>query len=311
MILTITLNPSIDRRYNVKDFKRGKIFRTEDYEYTIGGKGINVSKVIKSFGEEIMATGFLGGNSGKCILDGLDEMNIERNFIKISGETRSCLAIISNDGSQTEILETGPLISENEKNKFLELYEKLLDKVDIICASGSLPKGLDSSIYSELIKIAKKKNKKFLLDTSGEALKLGIEASPFLIKPNKEELENLLGYSMDSEEKLINAGRFLLNKGIEIVVISLGEKGALLFNGNYIYRANLPSIKAINPVGSGDAMIGGMAVGLSKNYDYENIIRLGTACGTANAMESETGKVDQNNLKKIIEKINIHKEAFK
>ena len=192
MILTITLNPSIDRRYNVKDFEKGKIFRTEDYQYTIGGKGINVSKVIKVLGQEVLATGFLGGNSGEYIIDGLNEMDIENNFVNISGQTRSCLAIISNDGSQTEILERGPLISEDEKNKFLTIYESLLDKVDIICASGSLPKGLDYNIYSDLIRIAKEKNKKFLLDTSGEALKQGIEAGPYLIKPNKEEFRTIL-----------------------------------------------------------------------------------------------------------------------
>ena len=307
MILTITLNPSIDRRYNVNDFEKGKIFRTEDYEYTVGGKGLNVSKVIKSFGEEVVATGFLGGNSGKFILDGLNKMKIDNDFVNITGETRSCLAIISNDGSQTEILESGPLISEDEEKKFLTIYENLLDRVDIICASGSLPKGLDNNIYGELIKIAKKKNKKFCLDTSGEALKLGIEAGPYLIKPNKEELEDLLGQVIDSEEKLIKAGQSLLKKGIDIVVLSLGERGALLFNKNDIYRASVPRIEAINPVGSGDAMIAGMALAISRGYDYETTIKEGVACGTANAMESETGKVDQDKVLQILEKISIER----
>ena len=307
MILTITLNPSIDRRYNLKDFEKGKIFRTEDYEYTVGGKGLNVSKVIKSFGEEVIATGFLGGNSGEYILDGLDEMSIDNDFINITGETRSCLAIISNDGSQTEILETGPLISQEEEERFLNIYENLLDRVDIICASGSLPKGLDNNIYSKLIKLAKKKNKKFCLDTSGEALKLGIDSAPYLVKPNKEELENLIGDTIDQEEKLIKAGQSLLKKGIDIVVLSLGESGALLFNKNDIYRASVPRIEAINPIGSGDAMIAGMAIAISKAYDCERIIKQGVACGTANAMESETGKVDQDNFLSIMEKVKVEK----
>lgn len=307
MILTITLNPSIDRRYDVEDFEKGKLFRTDNYQYTIGGKGLNVSKVIKTLGEEVVATGFLGGNSGKFISDGLKEVNIKDRFINISGETRSCLAIISNDGVQTEILESGPLISEYEKNEFLTVYEKLLDGVDIICASGSLPKGISSNIYQDLIKIANKKNKKFLLDTSGEALKLAIEAGPYLIKPNKKELEDLMGISIDSEEDLIDAGKSLLNKGIEIVVLSLGGRGALLFNEKHIYRVSLPKVESINPVGSGDAMIGGMAMAISKGWDWENIIRLGAACGTANAMESETGKVDINNVNMISGKIIIEK----
>ena len=307
MILTITLNPSIDRRYDVEDFEKGKIFRTDDYQYTVGGKGLNVSKVIKTLGEEVIATGFLGGNSGSFISDGLKGMNIRDGFINISGETRSCLAIISKDGLQTEILESGPLILEYEKNEFLNVYEKLLDEVDIICASGSLPKGINPNIYQDLIKKAKKKNKKFLLDTSGEALKLAIEAGPYLIKPNKEELEDLMGTSIDSEEALIDAGKSLINKGIENVVLSLGGGGALLFNEKHIYRVSLPKVESINPVGSGDAMIGGMAMAISKGWDWENIIRLGAACGTANAMESETGKVDMNNVNMISQKIIIEK----
>lgn len=306
-MLTITFNPSIDRRYNVNDFEKGKIFRTDNYQYTAGGKGLNVAKVIKSFNEDVMVTGFLGGNGGLFISNELKSMDIENKFIEIENETRSCLAIISNNGSQTEILERGPSISENEMLEFYKLYEELLDRVDIVCASGSLPHGLPSDIYKDIINTAKKKGKKFILDTSGQALKLGIEAAPYLIKPNREELEALTGNKITYEEELIQPAKYLLNKGVEVVIVSLGHCGAMAFYNGYAYRVSIPIVEAVNPVGSGDSMIAGFAVALQKDYDFETMLKVGAACGTANAMESETGKVDQEKMNNILKQITIEK----
>lgn len=307
MILTITLNPSIDRRYDVAAFEKGKVFRTNDYQYTVGGKGLNVSKVISSFNEPVVATGFIGGSGGDFIANGLTEMDIKHDFVSIDGETRSCLAIISDDASQTEILERGPSISSGEIEEFNNLYESLLEKTDIICASGSLPEGVPREIYRDMIFLAKKKNKKFILDTSGEALRLGIEAGPYLVKPNKEELENLTGITIESEEDLMNSGKYLLNKGIEMVVISLGEEGSMVFHKDHIYRVIVPTIEAVNPVGSGDSMVAGLALSISRGYDFETMLKVGAACGTANAMESETGKVDQDRMNGIMDKVRIEK----
>lgn len=307
MLLTITLNPSIDRRYSTKGFEKGKIFRTDDFQYTPGGKGINVSKVIKALDEPVVATGFLGGRAGSFIKEKLDEMNITSDFISIKGETRSCIAILSDDGSQTEILEPGPLILQEDMERFVCLYEKLIVDTDLVCASGSLPRGLSLDTYKVLIQLANKQGKKFILDTSGEALKQGIEAKPYLIKPNREELESLIGKSICSENDIIKAAKSIINKGISIVAVSLGEEGSLVFNDNYMYRVKTPKINAINPVGSGDSMIGGFAVSIKRNYDFEDMLRLAAACGTANAMEEETGKVDINKVNKLMDEIIIEK----
>lgn len=307
MLLTITLNPSVDRRYSVNGFEKGKIFRTDDFQYTPGGKGINVAKVIKAFDEPVAATGFLGGRTGSFIKEKLDEMNITSEFISIKGETRSCIAILSDDGSQTEILESGPLILKEDMERFYCLYERLIKDADVICASGSLPRGLGVATYKFLIELANKQRKKFILDTSGEALKQGIEAKPYLIKPNKEELENLIGKSICSENDIIKAAKYLINKGINIVAISLGGEGSLVFTDNYMYRVKIPKITAINPVGSGDSMIAGFAVSIKRNYDFEYMLRLAVACGTANAMEEETGKVDINNVNTLMNKITVEK----
>lgn len=307
MILTITLNPSIDRRYDVKDFEKGKIFRTNEYQYTAGGKGINVTKVINIFGDPVLATGFLGGRNGTYIIDKLAKMNIENDFIFINGETRSCINIASSDGGNTEILESGPTIDEEELNKFYQLYDSILDKCNIICASGSLPDGLPVDIYNELIKRANKKEKKFILDTSGEPLAKGIIERPYLIKPNKEELSKLIGRNINSEEDIIRGVKNFIEGGIEVICISLGDKGALVFNNGYMYRVDIPKVEVMNTVGSGDSMVAGFAVSLLRGYDFESMLRLSSACGTANAMELETGKVDLDNVDKLINRIKIEK----
>ena len=305
MILTITLNPSIDRRYVVDGFEKGRVFRAREVQYTPGGKGLNVTKVIKAFNEPVVATGFLGGRSGEYIKDQLDDMNIQHKFVDIRGETRSCIAILSDDKSQTEVLEDGPYIFKEETLNFYELYRDIIKECEIICASGSLPKGLTSDTYRKLIDIAKEQNKKFILDTSGEALRLGVEGAPFLVKPNKEELENLVGHSIINEYEIFKSAKYLLDKGINIVVISLGSKGSVVFSNDYAYMVKPPKVNAINPVGSGDSMVAGFAVALKRNYDFETMIRFASACGTANAMEAETGKVDIDNVRRLMKEIKI------
>jgi tagatose 6-phosphate kinase len=305
LILTVTLNPSIDRRYSVHGFSKGKIHRAKEVQYTPGGKGLNVTKVINVFGEEVFATGFLGGKSGEYIHDRFVDMGIMHEFIQIKEETRSCLAIISDDGIQTEILEEGPRITREELIKFYELYTYLINKSEIICISGSLPLGVPKDIYRDLIAIANRNNKIVILDTSGGALEYGIEAIPYMVKPNKEELEDLLGIRLQTQGEIVKAGKYLIEKGIKIVIISLGNEGAIVLSEDQVYRINIPEVEAINPVGSGDSMIAGFAVAMKRNYDYDMMLKLGVACGIANAMEAETGKVEMNNVKRLMGEIKL------
>lgn len=306
MILTVTLNPSVDRRYNVEDFEKGGVFRSKETQYTPGGKGINVSKVLSLLGEKPLATGFLGGRAGEYIGESLNALNIENDFVNIDGETRSCIAIISGN-SQTEVLEAGPSINEDELESFFNNYRKQVKKCKFISISGSLPKGLPLDTYKKLIEIAKEEGRDVLLDSSGQALKLAIEASPFLIKPNEDEIQSLLGKKLKGEGDIILAGRELLEKGIKIVIVSLGEKGSLVFHKSDVYKVEVPEIELVSPVGSGDSMIAGFAAGLSRDYNLEETIKLAAACGTLNAMEKETGYIDPSKLDSMMEKIKVKK----
>lgn len=289
----------------VEDFEKDGVYRAKEIEETAGGKGLNVARVVKCLGETVITSGFIGGKNGEIIEEKLDELQISNMFVKIKGQTRNCIAILSNDSSQTEILEAGPRISEEEKERFLMKYEEILKRSNIVCASGSIPENVSKDIYKELIYRGKKHNVKFLLDTSGEGLKKGIEALPYLIKPNKDELIELTGKDIKTDEDIILCGKELIKKGIEIVVMSLGEQGSIIFHKSNIYKVKLPNIKVINPVGSGDSMIAGFAVALERGYDIEKMIKFASASGTANAMEKETGKVSEKVVKELINKIQI------
>lgn len=310
LILIIALNPSIDRRYFINDFEAGKSYSAYEVEYTPGGNGLNTAKIIKSFNEPIKVTGFCGGRSGEYVKETLDHMGIEHDFITINDETRSRIAVLSDYGVQTEIVEKSPSISGEEVLKLYELYKNMIQDAEIICASGELPRGLPVDIYRDLILMAKDQGKKFILDTSGEALKLGIKASPFLIKPSRNELEELMGFIMTSEAEMVKAARYITENGVEIAVISLGKNGAIVLYGDYYYRVNVPSIKAVNPAGAGDAMMAGLAVSLFRDYDFEYVLRIGAACGAANAMEAEMGKIDMALMKSIMNEIEIEKRLI-
>ncbi|MET3696668.1 fructose-1-phosphate kinase [Bacillus oleivorans] len=304
MITTITLNPSVDRSYMIDDFEAGQIFRTSSYGATAGGKGLNVTRVASALGEKVLATGLLGGKSGEFIEAELDKVEgVSHDFVKIEGETRSCIAIVSAGGGQTEILESGPTVSERDLERFLTHYKSLVEKSSIIVASGSILAGMPKTIYTDLIKMAKEQNVPFLLDTSGIALQEGIKAGPTLVKPNLEELEAYVGRKLVNEADVVRAGKQLAENGIVYVVISLGGEGSIVIHHNNVYRVRLPKVEVINPVGSGDSMVAGFAVGLARNYDLIQTIKLASASGTANAVEQSTGSINLEKVQELMAQI--------
>ncbi|HKL13046.1 MAG TPA: 1-phosphofructokinase family hexose kinase [Halanaerobiales bacterium] len=307
MILAITMNPSLDKVYLVDDFSVDKVFRTKEYTATAGGKGLNVARVIKAMGYDITASGLLGGLNGQFINNQLQAIEINNQFVEISGETRTCLNITDNlNNTTTEVLEAGPEIKEHEINNFLNKYKQLVKKADVITASGSLPRGLTTDFYRNLIKIANKNNKKIILDTSGDYLKEAIKEKPYMIKPNEEEISYLFkdGYKniVDYIQPLIK----LKKMGIKRPIITLGKKGALgLYDGKAIHFQP-PEVEPVNVVGSGDAFVAGCAIGLLEN-DYIQTLKKGMACGIANTLYMKTGKVTKQKVEEFINKVKVKK----
>lgn len=305
MILVVNLNASVDKRYEMTDLEKGDVMRATHVENTPGGKGIHVANVATKLNEQCLVTGFLGGKTGEFIEEKLKEYNITQDFVKIQGETRECLAIITDDLVQTEILEPGPEVTEEEKYRLIEKYKELLKSCDMVVASGSMPRNISKDFYKTLIEIAHSYGKKFLLDTSGESLRLGMEAKPFFIKPNKDEIESLTGRKVQNDKDVIREIKELQVKGIELVVVSLGSKGAMAGYKGKIYKVTPPKVNALNPVGSGDSFVAGIAVAMKRGYSIEEVLRYASACGTANAMEKETGSVKREVVESLLKNINV------
>lgn len=303
MILVINLNASVDKRYEIQDIKKGKVMRVRSVENTPGGKGVHVANVATELKEECIVTGLLGGKTGEFIKEKLKAYGIKQDFIDISGDTRECLAFITDDLVQTEVLEAGPIVSNIEQEKFINKYEVLIKNADIIVASGSVPRNVPSNFYRKLIETANFNGKKFLLDTSGELLNEGIKAKPYFIKPNKDEIEVLTGRKIKSASDAIIEIKNFHDKGIEFAVISLGKEGSVAGAYGKFYKVTVPKVNAVNPVGSGDSYVAGIAVAIKRKYDIKDTLKFASACGTANAMEKETGFVRENVVNEIFNRV--------
>lgn len=305
MILVINLNASVDKRYKMKDLIKGEVMRAAEVDNTPGGKGIHVANVATILGEDCIATGYLGGKSGEFISEKLQDYGIKQDFVQVAGETRSCLAIITESGSQTEILEPGPTVTQEEQEAFLAKYQELLSKATVVAASGSMPKGLPVDFYGQLINLARKAGKPFLLDTSGEALIQGIKAQPYFVKPNNDEIKVLVGAELRSDEDIVHVLQKFMEDGIKLPVISLGAQGSMAGYNQHVYKITVPKIQCKNPVGSGDSFVAGIAVGIERGMAMEDVLSLGAACGTANAMEDESGFVRKEVVEELFPQIKI------
>lgn len=294
MILTITLNPSVDIAYQLDTFHLDTVNRVEKVQKTAGGKGLNVTRVLKQVGEDVVATGFIGGEIGSYVKKQLTRNDIKNSFVEIGNETRNCIAVL-HDGKQTEILEQGPTIQEHEALNFIEHLEIILNNVEVVVISGSLPKGLASNYYVEIVELCKQCDVAVVLDCSGEALKKVLESQqkPTVIKPNTEELSQLIGKNItDDIQELKSVLSGQLFQGIEWIVVSLGAKGAFAKHNDKFYRVKIPKINVVNPVGSGDSTVAGIAASLAHALPDVGLLKNANVLGMLNAQEEQTGYVN-------------------
>ena len=307
MILTITANPSVDISYNIENLKIDDVNRVELVNKDAGGKGIHVSYVLSELGENVINSGFVGGKLGEFIEKRLDERKISHDFIKLEDETRNCIAII-HDNNQTEILEKGPKLELEKEKEYLDHLEKISKNIEIINISGSLPKGLDASFYQKIIKFAKEKKIFVSLDTSGNTLKEIVkgEIKPDLIKPNETEIKDIIEKEFpENEEEIRKIFDKSPLKDIPHIILSQGKDGAIFKIKNKIYKAKVPKVKAINPVGSGDSTLAGALSAIYNKEDDEDFIKKSMTCGLLNVLNEEIAHININNFDKYKEKIEI------
>ena len=306
MILTVTLNPSVDKLYLVDEMRPFSVTRVKEVVNTAGGKGLNVSRVASLAGESVIAMGFVGGHNGALFRSLIQESGIRPAFTETSRETRCCVNVRdAKTNSSTEFLEPGNPVSEEEFSRFFEEYRRELEHADVVTLSGSAPAGLPQDVYVLLIEEANAHGKPVLLDTSGPLLRAALPARPCLVKPNAEELHQLTGADTSSLTACAEAARLLRKQGAQIVAVSLGKDGVLVSSAQGVYRGITPDVPVVNTVGCGDSMVAGFAVCLSRGLPLTEGIRYAVAVSTANALTKETGYFRREDLDWILPQVSV------
>ena len=304
MIYTVTLNPSIDYVINLEYLKKGQVNRVNDEHVYPGGKGINVSRVLKTLGHDNVATGFVSNFTGDFIINSLSDLNVKSDFIKLdNGFTRINVKIKSDE--ETEINGGGPHISDE---KLKELFDKLseLKEGDILVLAGSIPSTLKEDLYEKIMEHVKGNNVKVVVDATKNLLLNVLKYNPFLIKPNNHELEEIFNVKLENVEDIAVYGKKLQKMGARNVLVSMGKDGALLITEDKeIFISNVPKGRVINSVGAGDSMVAGFISGYTNSNSYEEALRLGAASGSATAFSSDLATKEF--IDKLIQEIKVER----
>ena len=308
MILTVTLNVAVDKRYVVEGIDIGSVMRVKESSQSAGGKGINVAKIAKQLGADVIATGIVGGHTGAYIISELEKRNINTDFLKVKNDSRTSVNVFDSvNGTHSQFLESGGLISKEEYSQFLDKYRVLVDKSDIICICGSTPPGAPQNCYSQMISVAKEKGKKVFLDASGELLADGIKSCPALIKPNIDEIIGLGFVKSNDINEIEKAARELFNGGIEYVLVSLGEDGALLVCKDGTFKGKTAKVPVVNTVGCGDSMLSSFAVAIQKGMTSQEALEVSLAVATANALSEGAGEYREDDLRYLLDKVSVER----
>ncbi len=293
MIYTITFNPALDYVIKVQEFKTGKINKSKEEYIFPGGKGINVSIVLKTLEQETTAIGFIAGFVGKEIEKQVQKYGIKTDFIEIkNNNSRINIKILEESkenknnrnikNQETAINARGPYI---DKKYFELLYKKLeiIKNEDILILSGSVPSGISDSIYEEICQKLKNRNIKIVVDSTGDLLLKTLKYKPYLIKPNQQELEEIFGIKISTQDEALEYAEQLQEKGAQNVIVSMGSDGAVLLDENgYSYKMKALNTKdAVNTVGAGDSMVAGFLAGHEMFNNYEKALQMGVAAATA------------------------------
>jgi len=311
MITTVTLNAAIDKVYLLDNFETNRVNRVAAVKAQPGGKGNNVAKVAKLLGSDVTACCFLGGENGSFIHRQLTERGIRSVPVWIEDQTRIALNLIDRvRGTQTEILEPGPQIQPAEWLALQNQMIGLAANSKVVSFSGSLPRDLPVHAYAELLAAVKRAGPITILDTSGQALSAGIEGAPFLCKPNRDELKELVGHDAQSPTEVISAARYLHRRGVEMVLVSLDSEGSILVTRNKAWKVTPPAIRPVNTVGCGDALVAGIAYYLDQHgrTDESGLIESviwGTAAAASNALYPVAGHVNRTEVEQFVPQIQV------
>lgn len=302
MILVLSLNSAVDKTYFLPSFQPGRLHRPVKELALPGGKGINVARVLKAAGEPVRVVGCVAGAAGRFIREGVAREGIQADWIEVSGESRTCLAVVSSGGgSPTEINESGPVFKPSDVAKVRRKVLQLLPRTEVLVCSGSLPRGVPVDFYAGLIKEARKQGVATALDTSGPALLAGLRAGPQLAKPNESEIETVAG------PKNGHTPRALLEKltryGVTVAAVTLGDKGLIATEGGRYWNVRPPRLDTVSAIGCGDTLLAGLVLGWREGWTTERALKEAVAMAAANALSAGAGVFKDSDRRRILPKV--------
>lgn len=301
MIYTLTLNPAVDRELTVPLVEFDSVLRASDSRVDFGGKGFNVSRLLKRLGADSTAVGFLGGKAGEMLQNGLQSLGIGTEFVWVPGETRTNISIVTQSGGHyIKVNEKGPQVDAAKQQELLDRIAVLAQPGDWWVLAGSLPPGCADDFYARIVRVLNEHGSMTLLDTTGESLRLGCAEKPYLVKPNAEEAHALTKMPVDTPAEIAVVAAELRRMGAQNVVISMGKAGALLQTAEGTWLTHSPKIKEKNPIGAGDSMVGGLVCSLMCGLSLKESLGWGVASGAATASLSGTEVGSQKLIEKLL-----------
>ena len=307
MIATVTLNPSLDEWIGLPSLTIGELNRSRSWARYPGGKGINVSRVIHELGGHTIAFGLAGGEDGMILRERINRLKLRHVFVDVPGSTRNNYKIQTDrPRALTEINSPGPWVSATALRALQHRLFSARHRVRALTLSGSLPPGAPADIYARWIRRFRL-YAPVVLDASGEALRRGLRAKPWMIKPNRQETEELLTTKLSSLRRVMDAARHLASETTGAAIISLGKDGAVLASGRDVWAARPPKIPVESAVGAGDSLVGGFLWGWITTQSLPEAFRLGVACGTATAMTPGTELCHRRDIRRLLPRIRIHR----
>ena len=284
MIYTLTLNPAVDRELTVPAMEFDSVLRATEARLDFGGKGFNVSRLLKGMGASSIAVGFLGGRAGELLQAGLQSLGIGTDFVWVPGETRTNVSIVTQAHDHyLKVNEKGPLVDEAKQQELLQKIDALATPGDWWVLAGSLPPGVPNDFYARIVQVLNKHEAQAILDTSGDSLKMGCAEKTYLVKPNAEEAHVLTGLPMHTPSEIAAGAAEIRRLGAQNVVVSMGKAGALLQTTEGTWLTHTPKIQEKNPIGAGDSMVGGLVWALTQGIALKEALGWGVASGAATA----------------------------
>ncbi|MCX6145471.1 MAG: 1-phosphofructokinase family hexose kinase [Ignavibacteriales bacterium] len=311
MVTTITLNPMLDKTIYVDRLERGTIHRALKMEMVAGGKGINVSRQLKRLGINTIATGFLGGEVGSIVLRLLTEESMEHDFVRTQAATREGLTYLEPDGAWTAMFEPPLRVEQSSAHELSRKIGELASKSTWIVCGGSSPGDEADEIFYEAIVLAHRNGISSVLDSYGRAFELGLKAKPTMVKPNKREFEMTFHQSLTTESDHVRAVQFLLEQGAQYSILTNG--GHMFYAGiqGHFWKVTPPPTKAVNPTGSGDALVAGILYGFHQGWKFERCLAFGAAAGAANARVWEVANTNLQEILSLESSVKIQRVSVK